>query len=166
MGSLTQVPGCGWHTVMVASVSADAPAAARSSIGMFTTSPAATAMLLALALTGIRLFYTYVVQADYQGYRNFIEMEALVEPGPVSDAKLTAPEAFRSASTGNQGKISTGWVSTFRDRDLNDMVKEALKHNLDIQEASANLKASKQTRKAARAARLPSVGFSGHKRRR
>ena len=87
---------------------------------------------------------------------------ALFEPRPVSEAKLTAPEAYRSASRGNQGKISTGWVGTFRDRDLKKMVDEALRHNLDIQEASANLRASRQTRKAARAARLPSVGFSGN----
>ncbi len=90
---------------------------------------------------------------------------ALTEPRPVSQTELTAPEAFRSASAGNQGKISTGWVSTFRDRDLNKLVAEALEHNLDIQEASANLKAAKQTRKAARAQRLPSVGFSGNSSR-
>lgn len=86
---------------------------------------------------------------------------ALIGPRPVSETQLTAPEAFRSASSGNQGKISTGWVATFRDRDLTDLVNEALKHNLDIQEASANLKASQQSRKVARAARLPSLGFSG-----
>lgn len=86
---------------------------------------------------------------------------ALMEPGPVAEATLTAPEAYRSASTGNQGKISTGWVATFRDRDLSRLVDEALEYNLDIQEAAANLEASNQTRKIARAARLPSVGFSG-----
>ncbi|MGI9241714.1 MAG: TolC family protein, partial [Verrucomicrobiales bacterium] len=85
---------------------------------------------------------------------------ALLEPGPVSEAGLTAPEAYRSASSGNQGKISTGWVATFHDRDLSNLVDEALEHNLDIQEASANLEASNQSRKIARAARLPSLGFS------
>ncbi|MFT5857656.1 MAG: multidrug efflux system outer membrane protein, partial [Verrucomicrobiales bacterium] len=38
----------------------------------------------------------------------------------------------------------------------------ALRHNLDIQEASANLKAAHQTRKSARAARLPSINASGN----
>lgn len=80
---------------------------------------------------------------------------------PTDDAKLTVPEAFRSVSGGNQGKISTGWVATFRDSDLKGLVEEALEHNLDLQEASANLKAAQQTRKTARAARLPSIGFSG-----
>ncbi|MFT5856909.1 MAG: multidrug efflux system outer membrane protein, partial [Verrucomicrobiales bacterium] len=86
----------------------------------------------------------------------------LTEPRPVEEAKITAPQAYRSASTGNEGKISTGWVSTFRDRDLNKLVDEALRHNLDIQEASANLKAAHQTRKSARAARLPSINASGN----
>ena len=84
------------------------------------------------------------------------------EPKPVSEAKLSAPEAYRSASTGNQGKISTGWVSTFRDRDLKRLVDEALKHNLDLQEASATLEAANQTRKGARAQRRPQIGFSGN----
>ena len=86
---------------------------------------------------------------------------ALFGPRPVAKAQLTAPEAYRSASTGNQGKISTGWVATFRDRNLDGLVDEALKYNLDIQEASANLKAANETRNIARAARLPGVGFTG-----
>ena len=86
---------------------------------------------------------------------------ALFDPRPVSETKIIAPDAFRSAAAGNQGKISTGWIASFRDTDLKRLVDEALEHNFDLQEASANLKAARQTRKIGRADRLPTLRASG-----
>lgn len=80
---------------------------------------------------------------------------------PANDHAIVLPELWLSASEGNQGKISTGWLKSFKDSQLESFVSEALEKNPDLQEAAAQLKAAKQGAIIGRAGRFPSIGFDG-----
>lgn len=86
---------------------------------------------------------------------------------PESEAgkDLTWPEAWKEAGTGNHGRISTGWLKTFRDPDLNQLVDLAMENNRDLQAAAARLKVAKEQTVPARANRLPVVGFRANQSR-
>ena len=74
---------------------------------------------------------------------------------------FVGPEVWQSAAEANQGKISTAWVKTFKDRELEKLVKLAMENNLDLQESAARLKSAKQGAIIGRAGRFPSIGFAG-----
>jgi multidrug efflux system outer membrane protein len=80
---------------------------------------------------------------------------------PSSKHSIELPELWQSASEGDQGKISTGWVKTFNDSEMEKFIETALKNNPNLQEAAGRLKAAKQGAIIGRAARFPSLGFGG-----
>ena len=83
------------------------------------------------------------------------------EAAPELVQELNIPEMWKSAGEGNQGKISTGWLKTFRDREMSAMVNEAMRYNQNLKIAAARLRASREGTIIGRAQRLPSVDFSG-----
>jgi len=85
---------------------------------------------------------------------------ALTLKKPQGVPELTLPELWKSAAKGNQGKISTGWLRTFHDRDMERLVAEALDNNFDLARAEAVLRAAKEGTIIGRAARFPSLGLS------
>lgn len=78
---------------------------------------------------------------------------------PYEDAEsaVASPSHWVSAGQGNDGRISTGWIHTFRDDRLEEIVNEVLTANPGFQAAAARLEAARQRAVPARAARLPAI---------
>lgn len=77
---------------------------------------------------------------------------------PRDDLSIRTPGTWAAASKGNEGKISTGWLSSFNDAALKRSVNEALAHNQSLKAAAARLKEAQEETILVRARRLPSVG--------
>lgn len=86
---------------------------------------------------------------------------ALTLDRPEGVPTLELPQVWKSAAKGNQGQISTGWIKTFNDRDMERLVDESLENNFDLARAAAVLEAAKEGAIIGRAARFPTVGLSG-----
>lgn len=80
---------------------------------------------------------------------------------PVSDLAIRTPGTWQAASTGNEGRISTGWLPALGDAELTRTVNEALAHNRNLKAAAARLRVAKESSIIARSRMLPSVGLSG-----
>lgn len=80
---------------------------------------------------------------------------------PVSDTTVRTPGDWVAASSGSEGRISTGWLAEFGDPPLTRTVNEALAHNRSLKAAAARLRVARETTIIARARTLPSVGLSG-----
>lgn len=91
--------------------------------------------------------------------------EALKGPQAVGVSKIDAPAAFSAARSGQNAKISTGWLREFGDSRMTSLVNEALEHNLDLKAAGYRLKAAKEGTIIGGAARKPTVGASTGYRR-
>jgi multidrug efflux system outer membrane protein len=72
---------------------------------------------------------------------------------------------FAAAQSGQNAKISTGWLSEFDDARMTKLVMEALKHNNNLQSAAHRLRAAKEGTIIGGAARKPTVGASTGYRR-
>ncbi len=77
---------------------------------------------------------------------------------PVDDFAIRTPGTWSEASSGTEGKISTGWLSEFSDAGLKRSVNEALAHNRSLKAASARLREAKEETIIARARQSPSLG--------
>jgi multidrug efflux system outer membrane protein len=89
-----------------------------------------------------------------------VSCEALKGPQAAGTAKLELPGAFSKAETGQNNKISTGWLHEFKDPRMTQIVSEALVHNQGLKAAAYRLKAVREGTIIGRAARLPSVSAS------
>ncbi len=89
----------------------------------------------------------------------------LPRPGTDAESNLPLPEAWVEMSRNHSGKISAAWLRTFRDRDLNALVGEAMANNRDLQAAAARLQAAREQTVPARAARLPQIGVRANQSR-
>ena len=78
---------------------------------------------------------------------------------PVDDLAIRTPGTWVAASSGTEGKISTGWLDEFSDLGLKRSVNDALAHNRSLKAASARLREAKETTIITRANQLPSVGI-------
>ncbi len=76
----------------------------------------------------------------------------------VDDVSIRTPGTWAAASSGNEGKISTGWLANFSDAALKRSVNEALEHNRSLKAAAARLREASEQTIVARAAQLPSLG--------
>ena len=74
---------------------------------------------------------------------------------------LELPAMWENAGTGNEGRISTGWLKTFEDPEMEKLVSEALENNRDLRATEARLKAAKEGTVFGRGPRLPSITASG-----
>ena len=76
---------------------------------------------------------------------------------PVDDLAIRTPGTWSEASSGTEGKISTGWLSEFSDAGLKRNVNEALAQNRSLKAASARLREAKEETIIARARQLPAL---------
>ncbi len=84
------------------------------------------------------------------------------KPQAVSETTLSTPAAFAAAAatSGQNKKISTGWLREFGDARMTKLVNEALLHNQGLKAAAHRLRAAKQGTIIGRAARLPTLSAS------
>ncbi|MDP6207904.1 MAG: hypothetical protein QGG01_06340, partial [Roseibacillus sp.] len=84
---------------------------------------------------------------------------ALQEDGqhPARETAIDLPSLWSEASSGQHGKISTGWLSEFQDRRMNSLVREAVRKNNNLQASAHRLRATRESTITARAARLPRI---------
>jgi outer membrane protein, multidrug efflux system len=75
---------------------------------------------------------------------------------PADDLAIRTPGTWAEASSGNEGKISTGWLSEFSDAALKRSVTEALAHNRSLKAAAARLREAQEETIIARSRQLPS----------
>ncbi len=88
---------------------------------------------------------------------------ALQEDGqhPARETAIDLPSLWSEASSGQHGKISTGWLSEFQDRRMNSLVREAVRKNNNLQASAHRLRATRESTITARAARLPRISAAG-----
>ncbi|MGB0328868.1 MAG: efflux transporter outer membrane subunit [Akkermansiaceae bacterium] len=89
-----------------------------------------------------------------------VSCEALKGPQAVDSKPLDLPDAFAKAESGQNKKISVGWLKEFRDPRMTKMVLEALEKNQGLRAAAFRLKAAEEGTIIGRAARLLSVNAS------
>jgi multidrug efflux system outer membrane protein len=80
---------------------------------------------------------------------------------PTEDLSIRTPGTWVAASSGTEGKISTGWLSEFSDAGLKRSVNDALQHNRSLIAAAARLREAKEDTIIVRARQLPSVDLGG-----
>ncbi|MEM9283039.1 MAG: efflux transporter outer membrane subunit, partial [Verrucomicrobiota bacterium] len=83
---------------------------------------------------------------------------------PYEDAEsaVRSPARWVNAGEGTSGQISTGWIHTFRDDRLEEVVDEVLIYNPGLQAAAARLDVAEQRAVPARATRLPAIDARGN----
>lgn len=86
--------------------------------------------------------------------------EALKGPRAVATKRLTLPDAFSKAESGQNKKISIGWLEEFRAPRMTEVVLEALRRNQGLQAAAERLQAAREGTIIGRAARLPTLNAS------
>tara|TARA_B100001057_G_scaffold67860_1_gene61604 strand:+ start:9225 stop:10619 length:1395 start_codon:yes stop_codon:yes gene_type:complete len=89
-----------------------------------------------------------------------VSCEALKGPKAINSGTIDLPGAFSQAKSGQNAKISTGWIKEFRDSRMTKIVREALAHNQGLKAAAYRLKAAREGTIIGRASRLPSVNAS------
>lgn len=87
---------------------------------------------------------------------------AVSTPRPEEAVVIDVPAIWLEASTGNDGRISTGWLNEFDDARMKQIVREAMAHNNDLRAAAYRLRATREGTIGARAARLPTLGANGN----
>lgn len=80
---------------------------------------------------------------------------------PQDDLGIRTPGTWAAASSGNEGRISSGWLSNFSDPALKRSVNDALKHNRSLKAAAARLREAKEETIIVRARQLPAVDLGG-----
>jgi len=81
---------------------------------------------------------------------------------------VTAPPGFSEAQSTARTVVSTGqpdlsaWWTSFHDPELDDLVRRALKDNLDLQAAASRVREARAQERVAGAAELPSLSASGN----
>ncbi len=80
---------------------------------------------------------------------------------PTDSLAIRTPGSWSAASSGNEGRISTGWLSSFSDPGLTRSVKDALANNRSLKAAAARLREAKEQTIIARARQLPQVNAGG-----
>ena len=84
-----------------------------------------------------------------------------VQEKPTAQLEIKRPASWSAASSGTNGKISTGWLKEFEDTRMNELVFEALKYNHNLKAAAHRLRSAKRGTIIGRAARLPRVTAGG-----
>lgn len=78
-------------------------------------------------------------------------------PQPVVNHPVPAPEGWKAAGSGHHGEISAGWVATFGQPRLEELVEQAVLHNHDLAIAAARMREARQGAIGARANLLPQL---------
>lgn len=80
---------------------------------------------------------------------------------PRERLEVGAPASWKSASSGSDARISSGWLDEFSDRGMHRAVDEALAHNADLKAAAARMKQAKESSIAGKSRTRPRVGLAG-----
>jgi NodT family efflux transporter outer membrane factor (OMF) lipoprotein len=80
-------------------------------------------------------------------------------PQPTAEVDLAVSERFQALESQDAGTIVEGWIETFGDERLNELVDEALVHNSDLEQAAARVDFSRALAEEAGADLLPAVDF-------
>lgn len=80
---------------------------------------------------------------------------------PVDDLSIRTPGSWAAASSGNEGRISSSWVSSLGDPGLTRTVNEALANNRDLKVAAARFREAGRATIISRARSKPSLQLSG-----
>ena len=72
-----------------------------------------------------------------------VSCESMKGPEAVSTTTVSTPEIWTAASTGQNAKISSGWLREFSDPRMTKLVNEALTHNQNLQAAAHRLRAAR-----------------------
>lgn len=94
-----------------------------------------------------------------------VSCEALNGPQAVSTTNVSTPKIWAAASSGQNNKISTGWLGEFGDPRMTKLVKEALSNNQNLKSLAHRLRAAKEGTIIGNASRLPSLNASTSYRR-
>lgn len=81
---------------------------------------------------------------------------------PTDDLSIRTPGTWTAASTGNEGRISSSWLTEFGDPEMTRTVNEALARNHSLKAAAAAFREARESSIIVRARSLPSVGLSGN----
>lgn len=90
-----------------------------------------------------------------------VSCDGLSFPAAREHVQVGAPASWQAASAGNEGRISSGWITDFSDAGMHRAVDEALAHNQDLKAAAARMRQAKETNIAGKARLLPRVGVDG-----
>mgnify|MGYP000551339832 CR=1 FL=1 len=101
----------------------------------------------------IALFSTIVL---ITGCAKFIKTQSQNQPTS-GDNTVRPPSSWSAASTGDNGKISSGWLKEFRSSDMTSLVLEAIDKNPNLNAAAARLRSTEQGTIGSKSAILPSV---------
>lgn len=80
---------------------------------------------------------------------------------PVDDLEIRTPGTWQAASSGQDGRISSGWLADFRDRELTRTVDEALENNRSLRVSAARMREARESSVVARARSRPSAVLGG-----
>lgn len=87
------------------------------------------------------------------------------KPSPTTDevVEQALPENTKipqewSAQVQDTGKVDDGWIKTFNDPQLEELIEEALRYNLNLRQAAAQVDISKELITQSRSQLMPTVG--------
>jgi multidrug efflux system outer membrane protein len=80
---------------------------------------------------------------------------------PESSVRIDVPATWLESGKGNNGRISTGWLSEFHDPRMKQIVRETVANNYNLKATAYRLRATREGTIGAHAARLPSVNANG-----
>ena len=76
---------------------------------------------------------------------------------PQDNLEIRTPGTWQAASSGTEGRISSGWLAEFQDRELSRTVDEALKNNRSLRASEARLREAREATAVARARTRPNA---------
>ena len=85
----------------------------------------------------------------------------LGKPSRIAEEPVSLPTLWAQSSSGTEGKIATGWLETFRDKEMEKLVDEAMRNNHDLRATAARLRSAREGTITGRSNRLPQVSVSG-----
>ncbi len=78
------------------------------------------------------------------------------------DLEIRTPGSWQAASSGTEGRISSGWLADFGDRDLSETVDEALANNRGLRASAARLREAREATAVARSRARPQASAAGN----
>ncbi len=80
-------------------------------------------------------------------------------PHPTAAIDLSVRERFQTVESADSGAVVSGWIDTFDDERLSELVAEALARNADLETAAASVDLSRALAEKAGASLVPAVDF-------
>ena len=80
---------------------------------------------------------------------------------PQDDLEIRTPGTWQAASSGEERRISSGWLAEFKDRDLTNTVDEALENNRNLRVSAARFREAREASVVARSRTRPSASIAG-----